>query len=231
MEEALQFSTRCDCVADGSSARRPGTDGAPRGHSTLQALHRQQGSKDGPPEWACPDLGQLPPGAQPAAEGRPRLEGTEPHPGRSAKARGPCLLGGLRGRPHVSWELCLRLCLSRGGGGLPAAGRAPGIARKGDPDPHCCWSAAHLLSQGVLAEQAGHRREPTDPLAAWPKVTETTHESQKFVQTHPPPSLGGQEGSRPGRRVLRTVRADGCYRVSMKARGRARGPGGCLRGS
>lgn len=101
---------------------------------------------------------------------------------------------------------------------------------RGTLTPTAVGSAAHLLSQGVLAEQAGHRREPTDPLAAWPKVTETTHESQKFVQTHPPPSLG-QEGSRPGRRVLRAVRADGCYRVSMKARGRARGPGGCLRGS
>lgn len=112
MEEALQFSTRrCDCVADGSSAR-PGTDGAPRGHPTPQALHRQE-SEDVPQSGHAWTWGQLPPGAQPAAEGRTRLEGTEPHPWTFCKDHGGrvCWVA-LEGIPHISWGLaCARVCL------------------------------------------------------------------------------------------------------------------------
>lgn len=219
MEEALQFSTRCDCVADGSSAR-PGTDGAPRGHPTPQALHRQE-SKDVPQSGHAWTWGQLPPGAQPAAEGRDRLERTGPHPWTFCKGGGGrvCWVA-LEGVPHTSWGLA-RVCLGVGEA-CPLLGGLQVPPGKGTPtptaagQPHTCYHRA--------SPQTGAQREPTAPPAAWPKVTETTHESQKFVQMHPPPSLGGQEGPRPGRRVRRAVRADAAA-GSARRREAGRGPG------
>lgn len=184
-----------------------------------------------PPEWACLGLGPASPRSSASSRGQDQAGGDRTPPlDVLQRPQGTCLLGGPRGRPPHILGPCLRLCLSRGGGGLPAAGKAPGTARPamGTPTPtavgqqHTCHHRA--------PSQSGAQKGAQRPSAAWPKVTETTYESQKFVQTHPPPSLGEQEGSRPGRQVLRAVRADGCCRVSTKARGR-HGPGGCPRGS
>lgn len=155
MEEALQFSTRCDCVADGSSAR-PGTDGAPRGHPTPQALHRQE-SEDVPQSGHAWTWGQLPPGAQPAAEGRARLEGTGPQPWTFCKGRGGrvCWVA-LEGVPHTSWGLArVRLGV---GEACPLLGGLQVPPGKGTPTPtaagqqHTCYHRA--------SPQTGHRGSP-----------------------------------------------------------------------
>lgn len=91
LEEALQFSTRCDCVADGSSAR-PGTDGAPRGHPTPQALHRQE-SEDVPQSGHAWTWGQLSLELSQLQRAGPGWRGQNPTPGHSAKATGDVFAG------------------------------------------------------------------------------------------------------------------------------------------
>lgn len=151
---------RCDCVAEGSPGGRPGTDRAPRGHPTPQALRRQQGSEDVPPEW-----GPASPRSSATSRGQDRAGGERTLPlDVLQRPKGMWVLGGPQGRPPHVLGLCLRLCLARGGGGLPAAGGLRAPPGNGDPDPHGCWSAAPLPAQGTCAEW-----EPTDAQLLGPK--------------------------------------------------------------
>lgn len=74
----------------------------------------------------------------------------------------------------------------------------------GDPASTGRQPAAQVLSHDIL--RVGHRREPADPPAAWPRVTEITHESQKFVQTHPPPASEDKRSEAGRQEVLRAGR-------------------------
>lgn len=178
-------------VADGSSAGRPGTEGS-KGSPHSPGLHRQQGS-EGAPEWACLGEGPASPMGSASSRGQDQAGGDRTHPGRSAKAAGDVFSGWpLRAPSTRPGAVPARAYL--GVGRPPAAGREGSrYCRHRGPRPPRCWSAAHLPSQGTL--QSGAQKGAHNPPAAWPKVTETTHKSQKFVQTHPPPSPG--QGSRP----------------------------------
>lgn len=144
----------------------------------------------GPPEWAPPW------GSANWQECRSRLEGpskTLP-PGRSTMATG----GVFAGWP---WRMSSR---------RPGAASVHGVRR---PLPAAVWhqrpqipprpaDGHHMASNGqsrATPEGTGEQKGAAGPPAGWPRVTEITHKSQKFLQTHPPRQRCTTQPKRTGR--------------------------------
>lgn len=159
-------------------------------------------------------LGQLPGALTQAGEGGPHLR-------TSAKAA----WGVFAGRPLRAPSMCpgaWALVCPGVGEPLPAARRAPGAARQqGTLHPTGGQPAAQVLSHDILT--VGHRREPADPPAAWPRVTEITHKSQRFVQTHPPPASEDKRSEAGQARDAESGEDWDCRRGSPKAEAGRRG--------
>lgn len=164
--------------------------GSERSHSTHpDTLQRWQWSEDMAPQSGHPR------GAQQAGRSAgPGWRDQDSTPGRSAMATGGVFAG---------WPW--RMSSTR-----PGAASVHGVWR---PLPAAVWHQGpqipphpadchHMASNGqsrATPEGTGEQKGAAGPLAGWPRVTEITHKSQKFLQTHPPRQRCTTQPKRTGR--------------------------------
>lgn len=168
-----------------------GADWVPRDHTA----HTQGPSRGGSGARTWPPRVGTPVGLSKLAGVQVQVGGTKTlPPARSAMATGGVFAG---------WPW--RMSSTR-----PGAASVHGVWR---PLPAAVWHQGpqipprpadchHMASNGqsrATPEGTGEQKGAAGPPAGWPRVTEITHKSQKFLQTHPPRQRCTTQPKRTGR--------------------------------